>query len=56
MDVSGQHHTPAALYPLEMAPRTHWTGGLVGLRAGMDTAQRKNPLPLPGIEPQLSIL
>jgi hypothetical protein len=35
--VSGQRHAPAALYPLEITPGTHWTGGWVGPRAGLDT-------------------
>jgi hypothetical protein len=37
MGVSGQHHTPAAPCPGERTPGTHWTGGWVGLRAGLDT-------------------
>jgi hypothetical protein len=37
--------------PGERTPGTHCTGGWVGLRAGLDTGQTKNPLPLPGIEP-----
>jgi hypothetical protein len=32
--VSGQRHNP------EMAPYTHWIGGWVGLRAGLDTEAR----------------
>jgi hypothetical protein len=53
MGVSGQHHAPAALLPPgERTPGTHWTGGWVDARAGLDTEARgKNPLPLPGIEP-----
>jgi hypothetical protein len=34
--VSGQRHTPAALYPRRKNPRTHWTGGWRGPRAGLD--------------------
>jgi hypothetical protein len=34
--VSGQHHAPAALYPLDRAHGTHWIGGWVGLRAGLN--------------------
>jgi hypothetical protein len=30
MRVSGQRHSPAALYPQERTPGTHWTGGWVG--------------------------
>jgi len=32
---SGQQHAPAALYPRER-PGTYFTGGWVGLRAGLD--------------------
>jgi hypothetical protein len=38
--VSGQRHAPAALYPRERTPRTHWVGGWVGLRDGLDTEAR----------------
>jgi hypothetical protein len=41
MGVSGQHNAPAALYPGERTPGTHWTGGWVGLRAGLDAEARK---------------
>jgi hypothetical protein len=37
MGVSGERHFPAALYPQERTPGTHWTGGWVGPRAGLDT-------------------
>jgi hypothetical protein len=38
MGVSGQRHAPAALLPPgERTPGTHWTGGWVGPRAGLDT-------------------
>jgi len=33
--VSGQQHAPAALYPRE-GPGSHFTGGWVGPRAGLD--------------------
>jgi len=33
--VSGQQHAPAALYPRER-PGTHFTGGWVGPRAGLE--------------------
>jgi hypothetical protein len=36
MGVSGQHHAPAALYLRGKDPGTHWTGGWVGPRAGLD--------------------
>jgi hypothetical protein len=35
--VSGQRHTQTGLYPRERTPDTRWTGGWVGLRAGLDT-------------------
>jgi hypothetical protein len=37
MGVSGQRHAPTALYPRGRTPGTHWIGGWVGLRAGLDT-------------------
>jgi hypothetical protein len=41
MDVSGQHHAPAALYPRRKdPPGTHCTGGWVGPRAGLDAEAR----------------
>jgi hypothetical protein len=36
MGVSGQRHVAAALYPREGTSGTHWIGGWVGLRAGLD--------------------
>jgi hypothetical protein len=47
MAVSGQRHAPAALYPWERTQGTHWIGGWVGLRAGLDTeAKRKSFAPV----------
>jgi hypothetical protein len=40
MGVSGQRHAPAALLPPGKGTRTHWTGGWVGPRAGLDTEVR----------------
>jgi hypothetical protein len=42
MGVSDQHHAPAALLPPGKGPPpgTHWTGGWVGPRAGLDTEDR----------------
>jgi len=37
MGVSGQCHALAAIYPQESASGSHWIGGWVGLRAGLDT-------------------
>ena len=47
MGVSGQQHAPAALYPRERAG-THFTGGLVGPRAGLDGRKISSP---PGFNP-----
>jgi hypothetical protein len=42
-----------AFIPGERTPGTHWTGGWVGPRAGLDTEDRGKILsPLPGIEPR----
>jgi hypothetical protein len=55
--VSGQRYALAALYTWKRIPDTHWTGGLVGLRAVLDTEARgKILLPLLGIELRLSCL
>jgi hypothetical protein len=40
MGVSGQRHAPAALYPLGKNPGTHWIGGWMGPRAGLDAGAR----------------
>jgi len=41
MGVSGQRHAPAALLPPGKGPPgTHWTGGWVDPRAGLDTEAR----------------
>jgi hypothetical protein len=46
MKASGQLHAPAVITPRERAPGTHWIGGWVGLRAGLDTVvKRKIPSP-----------
>jgi hypothetical protein len=42
--VSGQRHAPAALYPRARTPDAYWTGGWVGLRAGLDTEARGKTL------------
>jgi hypothetical protein len=46
--VSGQLHAPAALYPRE-GPGTHYTGGWVGPRAGLDRSKISPP---PGFDPR----
>ena len=48
--MSGQQHAPAALY-LRERPGTHFTGGCVGLRAGLDGRKISSPL---GFDPGLS--
>jgi hypothetical protein len=35
---------PAALYPEERTPGTHWIGGWVGPRAGLDAGARRKIL------------
>jgi hypothetical protein len=44
MGASGQRHAPAALYPRERTPGTHWIGGWVGRRAGLDAEARRRIL------------
>jgi hypothetical protein len=52
MGVSGQRQPRSRFTPGERTPGTHWTGGWVGSRAGLDTEARGNIIsPLPGIEP-----
>jgi hypothetical protein len=36
--------------PVERAPGTHWMGGWVGPRAGLDDVEKKQFLTLPGLE------
>jgi hypothetical protein len=36
--------------PRERTSSTHWIGGWVGPRAGLDSAVKKNSQPLPGLE------
>jgi hypothetical protein len=56
MGVNGQHHAPAALYPREKHPGTHWTGGWVGPRAGLDIEARTKILYLcRGLNPGRSV-
>jgi hypothetical protein len=43
--------TSRPLYPGERALSTHWIGGRVGPRAGLDALEKRKILPLPGIEP-----
>jgi len=48
--VSGQQHAPATLYPWAR-PGTHFTGGWVGPRAGLDGQKISSP---PGFDPRPS--
>jgi hypothetical protein len=43
--------TSRPLYSWERAHGTHWIGGWVGYRAGMEAVTEKFPAPPPGIEP-----
>jgi hypothetical protein len=47
MEVNGQRHAPAVIYPGERTPGTHCTVGWVSSKAGLD---REATLPLRGIE------
>jgi hypothetical protein len=49
--VSGQLHAPAALLPGK-TPGTHWIGGWVGPRAGLDAVVRKIPSPYRDLKPR----
>jgi hypothetical protein len=52
MEMSGQHHAPAALPPGQN-PDTHWTGGWVGPRTNVDLFEEDNNLlPMTGYEPR----
>jgi hypothetical protein len=51
MGMNGQRHAPAVLCHRERNLGTRWRGDWVDLRTGLETRGRKNPLPLPGIEP-----
>jgi hypothetical protein len=42
----------AVFIPRQRAPGTYWIGGWVGLRTGLDVVEKRNILPLPGIQPQ----
>jgi hypothetical protein len=48
--VSGQLHAPAALPPGKEPPGTHWIGGWVDLRAGLNEMEKRKFLTLPGLE------
>jgi hypothetical protein len=41
LEESDQVHAPAALTPDERAPSTHWIGGWVGPRTGLDDTEKR---------------
>jgi hypothetical protein len=41
MEMTGQLHAPAAFNTGERAPDTHWLGGWVGPRAGLDMVSKR---------------
>jgi hypothetical protein len=41
---------PGRFTPRKSAPLTHWTGGRVGPRSGLDDVEKRKFLPLPGLE------
>jgi hypothetical protein len=45
---------PRSLYPREKTPGTHWLGGWMVPRAGLDAVEERKILPLAGIEILLS--
>jgi hypothetical protein len=50
--VGGERSTsrPGRFTSVEKAPGTHWIGGWVGPRAGLDDIKKRKLLPLPGLE------
>jgi hypothetical protein len=42
MEVNGQFHVPAALSPGEIASGTHWIGGWVDPRSGLDSVEKRD--------------
>jgi hypothetical protein len=53
--VGGEWSTsrPGRFTPGERAPGTHWTGGWVDLRAGLDDLEKRKFLTPPGLELRL---
>jgi hypothetical protein len=50
MEVTDQLHAPAALPPVKALPHTHWIGGSVNPRAGLDDVEKRKFLTLSGLE------
>jgi hypothetical protein len=48
--VSGQLHAPSRFTPGEIATGTHWIGGWVGSRTGLNDVEKRKLLTLPGLE------
>jgi hypothetical protein len=50
--VGGEWSTsrPGRFIPVERAPGTHWIGGWMDLRAGLDDLEKRKFLTLPGLE------
>jgi hypothetical protein len=48
--MSGQLHAPADFTPSGRAPGTHWIGGWVDPRVGLDEVEKRKFLNLPGLE------
>jgi hypothetical protein len=46
----GISHPHRSYYPQEKSPRTHWIGGWVGLRTGLDDVEKRKFFILPGLE------
>jgi hypothetical protein len=46
---------PGRFTPEERAPCTHYTGGLVGPRVGLDAVEKKKNCAMPVIEPSPSL-
>jgi hypothetical protein len=51
MGVSGQRHAPAALYPRGNDPGTHWIGGWVDPKAGLDAGAKEKSSACQGSNP-----
>jgi hypothetical protein len=49
VEVSGELHGPAALSPRERAPGTHWIGGWIVPRAGLDAVSKRK---IPSLRPK----
>jgi hypothetical protein len=50
MEVSVQLHAPAALSPVKESPGTHWIGGWVDRRGGLNEVEKRKFLTIPGLE------